>query len=159
MDKLAENEVNLSDLQIFRNSEMLYFQCNLADGLDAIKTIFKNIFEKVKYVDLLINGAGICNEQLMDLTVQVNLMGTIYASVAIAEYWDKRKGGPGGMIVNVASAAGLNPMGPMAVYSASKSGVITFTKCLAVSRQIFNYEISSAIVFGFMNFDFFLIGT
>ena len=42
-----------------------------------------------------------------------------------------KKGGHGGMIVNVASTIGLDPFYRTPIYCASKSGVIAFTRSLA----------------------------
>lgn len=51
----------------------------------------------------------------------------------------KANGGHGGLIVNIASVAGLEPMAFTAVYSATKSGVISFTKSMAVTWKLGKY--------------------
>lgn len=45
----------------------------------------------------------------------------------------KANGGSGGIIVNIASVAGLEPIPGMPIYSATKHGVIGFTRSMAVS--------------------------
>lgn len=42
-------------------------------------------------------------------------------------------GGKGGIILNVASTTGLDPFAPSPSYSASKHGVVGFTRSMAVS--------------------------
>jgi NAD(P)-dependent dehydrogenase (short-subunit alcohol dehydrogenase family) len=42
-----------------------------------------------------------------------------------------RRGGNGGVIVNLASILGLQPMAAAPVYSAAKAGVVNFTRSLA----------------------------
>lgn len=60
--------------------------------------------------------------------------GVIHSTLIALEYMDKSKGGQGGMIVNISSVIGVQPNGMFAIYSAAKSGLIAFTRALAVSK-------------------------
>uniref|UniRef100_A0A1I8NLJ9 Alcohol dehydrogenase n=1 Tax=Stomoxys calcitrans TaxID=35570 RepID=A0A1I8NLJ9_STOCA len=82
-------------------------------------------------IDVLVNGCGLMNDCLIDLTIGINLTGVIYSSLIALSYLDKSKGGRGGMIVNIGSVVGLEPSGMFAVYSAAKAGLIAFTRALA----------------------------
>jgi len=48
----------------------------------------------------------------------------------------KDNGGKGGIVVNMSSVVGLDPMFIIPVYGATKAGIINFTRCLAVTRVI-----------------------
>lgn len=45
------------------------------------------------------------------------------------------KGGNGGIVVNVSSVAGLDPIHLMPVYSASKEAIVAFTRAFSVSAK------------------------
>lgn len=60
-------------------------------------------------------------------------LGVINSTLTALEYMDKSKGGKGGLIVNISSVAGLQPTPLMAIYSAAKTGVTTFTRGMSVS--------------------------
>jgi len=88
-------------------------------------------------VDIVHNNAGITErgedlfaknalkwEQVLDVDLRAVILGT---QLAVQQM---REQGGGGVIVNTASMAGLDPRGAAPVYSAAKSGVIQFTRTL-----------------------------
>lgn len=46
----------------------------------------------------------------------------------------KESGGHGGLVVNMSSVVGLDPLFIIPVYGATKAGIINFTRCLGVSN-------------------------
>lgn len=60
-------------------------------------------------------------------------MGIIHSTYAAIDFMSKSNGDRGGVILNVASVAGLKSMYGAPSYSASKHGVVGFTKAFAVS--------------------------
>ena len=86
--------------------------------------------------DILVNNAGIdvikpfvdSTEEEWDRIIAVNLKGPINCSRAVLDAMIERKYG---RIVNIASDAGRVGSSGEAVYSATKGGVIAFTKTLA----------------------------
>ncbi|TES84582.1 SDR family oxidoreductase, partial [Candidatus Aerophobetes bacterium] len=114
----------------------------LALGVDVtsrsqVDTLMRVAAKDFGGVDILVNNAGICwmgkvenmSEQDWDRVMAVNLKGTFLCSKAVIKLM---KGKGWGRVVNMASAAGKTG-GIMvgANYSASKAGVICFTKSLA----------------------------
>jgi NAD(P)-dependent dehydrogenase (short-subunit alcohol dehydrogenase family) len=94
--------------------------------------------ERFGRLDIVCNVAGIGGPQrlgevtmdeydrIMDVNLRGVMLGTKHAINAF-------KGSGGGVILNWASAAGVNASRlPVSVYSASKAGVIAFTKAAAV---------------------------
>lgn len=87
-------------------------------------------------LDVLVNSAGIweggpleeSGEALWDRTLNINLKGTFFCSRAALPALTAR----GGNIVNLGSDAGLIGEVGMAVYCASKGGVVNLTRALAV---------------------------
>jgi 2-hydroxycyclohexanecarboxyl-CoA dehydrogenase len=95
--------------------------------------------------DILVNNAGIdvikpfvdSTEEEWDRIIAVNLKGPINCSRAVLDAMIERKAG---RIVNIASDAGRVGSSGEAVYSATKGGVIAFTKTLA--RELARYGIT-----------------
>lgn len=92
--------------------------------------------EQMGGLDGVVNSAGIpFGKSLVDISVaewkrviDINLTGPFLVCKAAIPWLTKQ----GGTIVNIASGAGLMPIGNTSnVYSASKGGLIAFTKALA----------------------------
>ncbi|XP_067130732.1 15-hydroxyprostaglandin dehydrogenase [NAD(+)]-like [Centruroides vittatus] len=82
-------------------------------------------------LNILINNAGVSQGNKI---VVVNLNDVIYGCNIALKYMGKNNGGEAGAVVNVSSVGGLEPC-RLSIYSASKAGVIMFTRCLGL-----NYE-------------------
>jgi NAD(P)-dependent dehydrogenase (short-subunit alcohol dehydrogenase family) len=88
-------------------------------------------------IDILVNCAGTWKleplEAVTDVSwdrqLDVNLKGTFFCVQAVVPHMLARGGG---RIVNIASIAGLTGFSGAAVYCASKGGVVTLTKALAL---------------------------
>jgi 2-hydroxycyclohexanecarboxyl-CoA dehydrogenase len=113
---------------------------------DEIDRLVRDVLTRWEKVDILVNCAGIgggldwfieSNERTWDEIIGVNLKGTILFTHAVLPSMIKRRYGK---IINIASAAGVVGAGRQVVYSASKGGVIGFTKALA--REVARYRIN-----------------
>lgn len=71
---------------------------------------------------------GDITEEHFDKLINVNLKGTIFTCQAVFPIM-RRQGG--GRIVNISSGGAVQPLKGLSVYSATKAGVIIFTKILA----------------------------
>jgi NAD(P)-dependent dehydrogenase (short-subunit alcohol dehydrogenase family) len=99
-------------------------------------------------LDVLINNAGggtsglalDVSEQDFDLTLELNLKGTFFASQAAAKLMIPRKGG---RIINMSSQAGFAALPTESVYCASKAAVSHLTKCLAVEWGPHNITVNA----------------
>lgn len=88
-------------------------------------------------IDILVNNAGITRDTLLmrmkkeqwDAVIGVNLTGTYLCTQAAFKQMMKARSGS---IVNISSIAGENGNPGQANYSASKAGVIGFTKTVAL---------------------------
>jgi short-subunit dehydrogenase len=103
--------------------------------LGGLKSLPSAVEERFGQLDILVNNAGLNHrgpvlehtpEALAEI-ITTNLTAPIYLTRAAVAKMDKG----GGVIVNVASLAGMVPVPHEAAYSASKAGLRAFTRALA----------------------------
>ncbi len=108
-------------------------------------------------IDVLVNNAGITRDGLLirmadadwSAVLDVNLKGVFNMTKAVARGMMKRRSG---RVVNIASVVGITGNAGQANYSASKAGVIGFTKTVAkelASRGV----LVNAVAPGFIDTD------
>lgn len=111
------------------------YQCNVGD-FDGVKEMVDYIAKEHKVIDIVVNNAGITKDKLLvgmnesdfDDVINVNLKGTFNVCKSALRYMLKNRSG---CIVNMASIVGISGNKGQANYSASKAGVIGFTKSIA----------------------------
>lgn len=102
----------------------------------AVDEAMKKIQQEFAKIDFLVNNAGITRDNLLlsmkpeewSEVLQINLFGVFYCSKAVMRPMMKQRYGK---IVNITSIAGITGNPGQTNYSASKAGVIGFTKSLA----------------------------
>lgn len=95
-------------------------------------------------IDILVNNAGIypsaplleIDEQTWDRVFAVNLKGTLFATQCVAKQAMIPQ--KSGRIVNISSCDGRCPTAGIAHYAASKAGVISLTKSIALELAPYN---------------------
>ncbi|HVO75621.1 MAG TPA: 3-oxoacyl-[acyl-carrier-protein] reductase [Ignavibacteriaceae bacterium] len=131
-DKSADEllkEIGNTDIKVFA------FKGNAASFEDAQKSI-DNAVQKLGGVDILINNAGITKDNILflmkekdfDDVIAANLKSVFNHTKAAIKPMIQQKYG---RIVNIASVVGIIGNAGQANYSASKAGVIGFTKSMA----------------------------
>ncbi|XP_016841512.1 15-hydroxyprostaglandin dehydrogenase [NAD(+)] [Nasonia vitripennis] len=108
-----------------------FYPCDVTKT-DLIYNNFDKVMESHKTIDILINNAGIADDNKPELSVDINLKALVVASYKFIARIGKHKGGKGGVIVNIASTAGI-VSGVLPVYCATKHGVVGFTRTLQMS--------------------------
>lgn len=121
------------------------------DEAEKIITAAKDTFGQI---DLLVNNAGITKDNLIlrmteedfDAVQNINLKGTFNCTKHVARIMIKQKFG---RIINISSVVGITGNLGQSNYSASKAGVIGFTKSIA--RELASRNITvNAIAPGFI---------
>jgi len=103
---------------------------------DACRAMVANAARQMDGLDVLVNCAGVAHggpvdevtEAVWDSTLNANLKGTFFCTQAALLFLRMSKGN----VVNLASDAGLIGEAGLAVYSASKGGVVNLTRALAL---------------------------
>ena len=132
--------------------EYMLVQGDVAKKGEAAR-IVKEVLDKWQRLDILVNNAGITRDRSMrkmtdddwSAVINVNLNGTFYCtSAALPAMVNQRFG----RIINISSVVGQMGAFGQANYSASKGGIIAFTKTLALEMARFNIT-ANAIAPGF----------
>ncbi len=123
-------------------------RCFLTQGDVAIyedaEKMVKETIENLGRVDILVNNAGITKDGLLmrmskedfESVIDINLVGTFNVTRNVIPFMVKQKSGK---IINISSVVGVSGNAGQTNYSASKAGIIGFTKSLAkevASRNI-----------------------
>lgn len=129
------------------------FAANVAEAASVTAAV-EQILAATGKVDILVNNAGITKDGLLmrmseadwDAVLDINLKGTFLFTKALTRSFLRQQSG---RIVNIASVVGLMGNAGQCNYSASKAGVIGFTKSAA--RELASRGITAnAIAPGFI---------
>ena len=116
--------------------------------INSINKAVETALTKFKTIDILINNAGIASfgkflelePEAWEKIIQVNLMGTYYATRAVLPNMIERQTGD---IINISSTAGLNGNALTSAYSASKFAVLGLTDSLMQEMRKHNIRVSA----------------
>jgi len=103
---------------------------------EEVLQMMKVMEEEFDTIDILVNNAGVTKDNLIirmkeedwDEVMNVNLKGTFLCTKAVSRIMMKKKYGK---IINMTSVVGVMGNAGQGNYSASKAGVIGFTKSMA----------------------------
>ncbi|KAK2815546.1 hypothetical protein Q5P01_026013 [Channa striata] len=124
----------------FGQGNSVFIQCDVSNG-DALKDAFQRTVDMFGGLDIVINNAGINNEKNWEKTIQVNLTSVIKGTYLGLEHMSKEYGKKGGSIINVSSMAAFMHSPHQPVYTATKHGVIGFTRAMADASAECNYGV------------------
>ena len=102
----------------------------------AVTTAFSEILAQKGQIDILVNNAGICRDQFFAMmeeedwrdVLEVNVGGVYHCSRAVARSMMARRQG---VILHVASVAGLHASPGQSNYAASKGAILSLTRTMA----------------------------
>lgn len=139
----AENFQKAKEFADYASSENLSVcQCNVSD-VNQIQ----DIFSQIGTVDLLVNNAGIAcidlftaiSDEKLEELISVNLTGAMHCSRAVLPKMISKHSGN---IINISSMWGEVGASCEVVYSATKAGLIGFTKALAKEVGLSNIRVN-----------------
>jgi len=138
------------------NREVIAVQADVSK-MDEAKKLISESLNKFSKIDVLVNNAGINSDNLLlrmsendwDKVMDVNLKGVFNCTKAVIKSMMKKRQGK---IINLTSVVGIKGNAGQANYSASKAGVIGFTK--SVARELAGRNITAnAVAPGFITTD------
>ena len=147
--KFAQEGANIafSDLALDENTEKLEMElaafgveakgyASDASSFEDSAKMVDEVAEEFGRIDILVNNAGITRDQLLmrmteadwDLVININLKSVFNLTKAVQKYMMKQRTGS---IINMSSVVGVSGNAGQSNYSASKAGLIGFTKSIA----------------------------
>lgn len=136
--KSLENEIKACGVEVYS------VRIDILDEKDIVRG-FEEFISHFDYIDCLVCAAGVAepekllidrNEKEISRVIDLNLKGLIYCNRELLKYFINKKHGN---IVNIASILGKVGCAGEVVYSASKAGIIGFTK--ALSKEVGEYGV------------------
>jgi NAD(P)-dependent dehydrogenase (short-subunit alcohol dehydrogenase family) len=125
-----------------------YLPCDVTDPA-SVEAMIQATVDRHGRIDILVNNAGIDGEQAgtADSSLEnwrrvmsINMDGVYYGMKYVLPVMVSQKGG---VILNTASTVGLNAMGALPAYSASKAGVIHLSKSVAIENAMHNIRVNA----------------
>jgi 3-oxoacyl-[acyl-carrier protein] reductase len=117
----------------------------------------EQILDKYNSIDILVNNAGIIRDKALAMmsseewsdVINTNLTGLFNVTKSFAVTFMKQRQGN---IINISSLSGIIGIPRQTNYSASKGGMIAFSKALAKELAAFNVRVN-VVAPGFINTD------
>jgi len=115
----------------------------------AIETLMADLLGRLGAVDILVNNAGVAHlpqplegltEDSFDRILAVNVKAIYLAARHVVPRFKAKKSG---VILNIASTAGVSPRPNLTWYNASKGWVITATRSMAVELAPFGLRVNA----------------
>jgi acetoacetyl-CoA reductase/3-oxoacyl-[acyl-carrier protein] reductase len=139
-------------------AECLLLKANQADAAQA-RAMVKQAAEHFGHLDVLVNNAGITRDALLTKmtdeqwvqVIQTNLNGCFFCTSAAIPYMTRQSYG---RIINISSMNGQVPAVGQANYSASKGGIIAFTRTAAAELARYGITVNT-IAPGYTDTDMF----
>ena len=125
--------------------------------LNEVQNMVKEVEGKLGNIDILYNNAGIISDSLLmrmkpedfDKVIDTNLKGTFYCTKLCINNMIKNRWG---RVINISSVVGIRGNIGQSNYSASKAGIIGFSKSIALELGSRNIR-SNVIAPGFIETD------
>ena len=129
------------------NPSVLFFEGDIREE-NTVRAAAQKTKEMLGSLDVLINNAAIAQRKPFietapedwDVIIDVNIKGTLAVTRAILPYMRDQKSG---LIVNVASGAGLYGIENLSLYSLTKAALINFSQSLADEVRADNIAVFS----------------
>jgi len=165
--KFAEHGANVAFSDLFYDDKAVALEEELkafgvkakgyasdASSFASSEKLIADVLAEFTVIDVLVNNAGITRDNLLlrmseqdwDLVMNVNLKSVFNLTKAVQKAMIKQRNGS---IINMSSVVGIEGNAGQSNYSASKAGIIGFTKSIAQELGSRNIR-SNAIAPGFI---------
>lgn len=118
------------------SSQSMIYEVDVTDEA-GMKQLFKDVYDRFGRIDIVVNNAGIglaatvteTSSEDWDKLMNVNVKGVFFGCKYSIPYMQKQGGG---VIINMASVAGVVGLYNRAAYCTSKAAIIGLTKSIAI---------------------------
>ena len=147
--KLIMVDINSKLLKkVSKNLSQDYFVADVSK-VSNFKSLLKYVYKKYNTIDIIVNNAGITHKPKFMETVTEKEFDKVFNVNAKSVYFcgkffvPKMKKNKKGVILNVASTAGLSPRPKLNWYNASKGWMITATKAMAIELAPYKVRVNA----------------
>lgn len=134
-DRSAEEAEKTLQMVRDAGSDGMVYQADVSEN-DQVQKMFMAIFKAYKKIDILVNNAGLTRDEYFMVMrpdswtklMKVHLDAVFYCSKAVIRQMCAAKSG---VIINIGSGSALVAMPGQVNYSATKAGLLGFTRSLA----------------------------
>lgn len=133
----SENQDLKDTIELLKKENIKFYTVQGdVSSFEESESFVKEAIEKAGKIDVLVNNAGITKDTLIarmkkedfESVIDVNLVGTFNVTKNVISHMIKNRKG---RIINISSVVGVSGNAGQTNYSASKAGIIGFTKSLA----------------------------
>ena len=145
---INKNFINKLKKHPLHNKRLFSYYCDASNELQ-VKDFFKNIQNKTKKIDALINNVGVAGPtSTLEKIKSKDWENTLHIDINSHFYFTKQaipliKKSKNGSIINISSTAGILGFPLRSPYAASKWAVIGVTKTLAMELGKFNIRVNA----------------
>ncbi|XP_049860116.1 15-hydroxyprostaglandin dehydrogenase [NAD(+)]-like [Schistocerca gregaria] len=111
----------------FGKGKVVFVKADVTNS-SSLEEAFKAAKSTFNRLDIVINNAGIMRDSVWEKEIDINVKGVVHGILLAHKYMGKQNGGAGGLVVNVSSVAGLDPVPQMAIYCGTKHAVCAMTR-------------------------------
>jgi 3-oxoacyl-[acyl-carrier protein] reductase len=147
--RFADNGADVAFSDLFYNEDSINLEKEIeslgvkgkgytsdASSFDGSQNLVNDVLKDFGKIDILVNNAGITRDNLLlrmteqdwDMVININLKSMFNLTKAVMRDMIKQRFG---VIINMSSVVGIEGNGGQSNYSASKAGIIGFTKSVA----------------------------
>ncbi|XP_021928550.1 15-hydroxyprostaglandin dehydrogenase [NAD(+)]-like [Zootermopsis nevadensis] len=119
-----------SVIKEYGKDRVIFIKTDVTKSND-LKEAFKETEETFGTIDIVVNNAGIIDDDHWETEVEINAKGVVRGTELALKYMGKDRGGKGGAVVNVASVAGLGKNSACPVYDGTKSFVVGYSRSIS----------------------------
>lgn len=145
-DYSTESLIETENLFTTKGYSFKAIPCDVTNNED-VQNLIDLTYKEFGKIDVLINNAGITKDNLIlrmkdeqwDSVIETNLKGVFLTTRASVKYFLKQRYGK---IINISSVVGITGNIGQSNYSASKAGIIGFSKSIARELAIRNITVN-----------------
>lgn len=145
----ARTEPELTSLANDHRGQIVAIRTDVTDE-QSVVSLFADVREQFGKLDILVNNAGQrgdgkihdCPAEVFDQVVSVNLRGTFLCCREAMKLMVPKRSG---VIINIASVAGIKGFPNVGAYCASKHGVLGLTKTLSQEAAEYGIRVSAVL--------------